>query len=154
MIKALISVSVLLSVAILSPTCSETKTSNGDWKIRLETSGGFTGRGNGNVEILSGGKINYLKPGQTALCSGKVSAEDLRPLRETLKAAKPEGWTASGPGAPAPDAYSYQLTIEQEKRTSAVAWHDNTYDKLPEDLKAVYAEVNRLKEKLAKICGD
>jgi hypothetical protein len=147
----------LLLVLTASPSCDKKQAAQTDnWSIRLETSGGFAGRGNGNVDINSEGKISFEKPktpvGQSTPCTGKLAAEDLKQLRTLVSNAKVAGWQGTGINVAAPDAFGYKLTLSLPSETSSVQWYDNTRDKLPDDLKNVVAAVNKAKEKQAAVC--
>ncbi len=150
-------IATLLVTTILFPSCSVTTSSRSStWSIQMNTSGGLTGRGNGNVVIDSQGQIVYEKPDfpnkQSPPCKGSLSDDDLRELKTAVDKTKPEGWKIAGLAVAAPDAFGYHLTLRREKETYEVEWYDNTSEKLPADIKALYTIIGRLRDQQAKKC--
>src|SRR3954470_16965162 len=92
-------ISCLAVVAVLFLTCGKSAaTENSSWtSIQLRTSGGFTGRGDGNVLINSDGHVvveDPVLPGKTAKsCEGKLSDEQLRQLDQVISRTRPAGWS-------------------------------------------------------------
>lgn len=150
-------ISILLAISILAPSCSEKPGSKTpSWLIQLKTSGGFAGRGNGNVEITSTGQITYEAPrvpnSPSSPCKGKLSDEDLRQLKDLVAHNNADDWKKPDLNVAAPDAFSYKLILKRDQETFEVTWYDNTQDKLPERLKNLLAVINAAKDKQAKQC--
>lgn len=150
----------LIVATILSPSCSNPQPANdSSWSVRIKTSGGFAGTGNGNVLITSDGKIRYEPPHapgkQARPCVERLSGEELRAVREAVGRSKPEGWKLSGLNAAAPDAFGYDLELRRggKEQVYQVKWYDNTREQLPEDLKRLSEAVNHAMNVAAKKCG-
>ena len=138
----LVSFLSLLLVVVLSPSCSkENSTATSSWSVQLKISGGFTGRGNGNLWLTSDGKFKYEPPAPPntpgKACEGKLSSEELKPIVEAVKKSQPKQWNRPELKVSAPDAFSYELEFRNEAKAEPVSvlWYDNTIDKLPADLK-------------------
>ena len=152
----LIGSAVFVVVMIFSPACSQRKSSSEAlWSIQLITSGGFAGRGDGNVMIASDGHLRYEKPGvsaQSSSCEGRLSQEDLHDIGALITESKPGGWQVTGLDIAAPDAFKYVLSLKRGNESFKVTWYDNTEDHLPADLKKLYARLKSVKEKQAAKC--
>jgi hypothetical protein len=150
------SILILLLTTLLLPGCSASQSQSDSWSIQVKTSGGFTGRGNGNVQIDSQGHIIYDKPAipnkPASPCKGSLSQEDLREIKDAVEHTKPQGWKVAGLDIAAPDAYGYDLKLQIGTESHQVRWYDNTTDQLPGDLKALYNAVSSIKEKQARKC--
>ena len=142
MVRLSLTLFSLLMISVSSLACSSNPaTQMSAWSVTLTTSGGFTGRGIGNILITSDGKINY-KPASTSdkttqPCEGQLSDEELRVITETVNQSKSSTWAHTDLGAAAPDAFGYELELhtDAEKEGHKVIWYDNTQNQLPEDLK-------------------
>lgn len=151
-------VAILLVTTLLLPGCSSGQSSEtSSWSVHVKTSGGLTGRGNGDVLIDSKGLIVYEKPNfpnkPSSPCKGALSEVDLREMKDAVAQTKPAGWKVAGLAIAAPDAFGYSLTLDFGREIHEVKWYDNTSDELPADLKTLYEAISRLKEKQAKKCS-
>jgi hypothetical protein len=152
----------LVLVAVLLLTCGKSAaTENTSWvSVQLKTSGGFTGRGNGNVLITPDGKIVVEDPvlaGRTAkTCEGKLSGDQLRQLNEAISQVRPDGWSLGGLNAAAPDAFHYHLELTSgskgKEEIHNADWYDNTRNMLPKDLSALAEVVSQAKAGVSKKC--
>jgi hypothetical protein len=154
-----LALSVASAMTMVSPGCSQRPSSgSSDWAVQVETSGGFSGRGNGNVLIDSEAQILYEKSAvpnsQMVPCKGTLSDDELREVGAAVAQTRPEQWQVDGLNVAAPDAFGYDLTLRRGNQTYRVKWYDNTHDKLPEDLRNLYAAISKLREKQAKRCDN
>jgi hypothetical protein len=143
-------------VMVLAPACGRQESANSSWSVRVDTSGGFAGIGNGSIAIDSKGKSIYIKPTprnmQATPCEANLTKEQLRDISEAVSLAKPEGWKVAGLGVAAPDAFGYVLSLKRGSETYKVMWYDNTQDQLPADLSKLYAALDTVKESQAEKC--
>jgi hypothetical protein len=155
-------VSCLAVVAVLFLTCGKSAaTEETSWTtLQLRTSGGFTGRGNGNVLISSDGHVaveDPVLPGKTAkLCEGKLPGDQLRQLNQVISQTRPAGWSLGGLNAAAPDAFHYHLELTSGAKGREVIqkadWYDNTRNLLPKDLNSLADVVSQVKAGVSKKC--
>lgn len=149
----LVSVSVMLSFV----ACNTSHSQSSSWSIILKTSGGFSGRGNGDVLIDSDGHISYQKtalPNNSSVpCKGTVSKENLDQLKTAIEQIKPEGWNVRGLAIAAPDAFGYDLTVRKGDHDFHLQWFDNTAAQLTGDVKGLMAIIGPVKDKLAGKCN-
>jgi hypothetical protein len=155
-------ISCLAVVAVLFLTCGKSAaTEDTSWTtLQLRTSGGFTGRGNGNVLITPDGKAvveDPVLPGRTvSSCEGKLSADQLRQLNEVISQIRPEGWSLGGLNAAAPDAFRYHLELTSgtkgKEKIHEADWYDNTRNLLPRDLNSLADVVWQVKAGVSKKC--
>src|SRR5882724_12052157 len=155
-------ISCLAVVAVLFLTCGKSAaTENTSWTtLQLRTSGGFTGRGNGNVVITSDGKVvvaDPVLPGKTSSsCEGKLSGDELRQLNQVISQTRPAGWSLGGLNAAAPDAFHYHLELTSgakgKEKIHEADWYDNTRNLLPRDLNSLAEVVSQAKASVSKKC--
>jgi hypothetical protein len=148
----------LLALTLFAPACSHSQPASiSSWSVQIKTSGGFIGIGHGNIFVDSNGKMTYLKaspPATTArACEGKLSAEEVRAISDAITQTKPSEWNISGLNIAAPDAFGYELELVIDGKTYKVQWYDNTEDKVPGDLRKLYASVNKATSAAVKKCG-
>ena len=128
----------------------------GSWSVGVITSGGFAGRGRGNVLVDSQGKVMTRGadlPGRAGgTCEGTLSAEELRRIGAAVASSKPEAWKDAGTKAAAPDAFGYSLELRQGERSDEAQWHDNTRGRLPPDLAELWAGVEAAWDRIVKSC--
>jgi len=148
-----------LTALTLSAACSPVQdAAAAAWSVRVKTSGGFTGRGVGNVLITSAGRVRYETPEapnrQGRGCEGRLSKEELRRVGRSVGESDPAGWEVSGPNAAAADAVTYELELKAgDGRTHKVTWYDNTREGLPDDLRRLSEEVSRVLAEQARKCA-
>lgn len=156
MVNLSVTIFIFLSMTIVSPACTSRSAEVSSWSVQVRTSGGFSGRGDGNVLVTSDGKITYEKPalpkGQQVPCEGKLSKEELRSIGEAVAQTEPAGWHIAGLNVAAPDAFGYVLELRRGKRVYEVQWYDNTREKLPRDLTKLFEAISLVKEQTAKKC--
>jgi hypothetical protein len=127
-----------------------------NWTVGVKTSGGFVGVGRGSILVSSDGKA-MLRPAARPKqpvdsCEGRLSEAELRRIAAAVKGARPEAWKAAGLDAAAPDAFGYALELRQDESVHRVAWYDNTAQRLPADLKELYAGVQAAWDRLRPGC--
>ena len=137
-------ISCLTILLLLAGSCSQQspaqpKTIQGPWSLELTTSGGFVGRGRGNLAV-SGGKFACSQTNQqnSKGNEGVLNARQQQPIIDALAQVDPNGWNKPGLAVAAPDAFGYKLELRTGpnlKEVFTVQWYDNTMDQLPPDLK-------------------
>ena len=137
-------ISCLTILLLLAGSCSQQspaqpKTIQGPWSLELTTSGGFVGRGRGNLAV-SGGKFACSQANQQNRkgLEGVLNARQQQPIIDALAQVDPNGWNKPGLAVAAPDAFAYRLELRTGphlKEVFTVQWYDNTMDQLPPDLK-------------------
>ena len=109
------------------------------WSLQLTTSGGFAGRGRGNISV-SEGKFGCSQTSQQngKGVEGTLNARQQQPIIDALAEVDPRHWNKPGLDVAAPDAFGYKLELKTgtyNKEVFTVQWYDNTRDQLPADLK-------------------
>jgi hypothetical protein len=140
----------LMSACASMPSPQAETTEIRFWNVQIKTSGGFAGVGNGAVSVSSDGTAVVTKPvarGATAVpCKGQLKAAELKKIRDAISQSKPDGWKVAEFDVAAPDAFGYVLTLQTEtaadKREFTAIWYDNTFAKLPTDLKYLTEVIN------------
>jgi len=137
-------ITCLTLLSLLAGSCArqspaQPKTIQGPWSLELTTSGGFAGRGRGNLAV-SGGKFScsQTNPQNGKGDEGVLNARQQQPIIDALAQVDPTGWNKPGLDVAAPDAFGYKLELRTGallKDVYTVKWYDNTRDQLPEDLK-------------------
>lgn len=94
------------------------------WSASLETSGGFTGRGTGNVAASSDGAVIVTDLGGRELRS-RLTPEEREKLQTAIVRARPETWREADPPRGA-DLMTYLLEIERDGVSFDLTWHDGT----------------------------
>jgi hypothetical protein len=137
-----------------SPSAS--KTIQAPWSLQLTTSGGFVGRGRGNISVNSEGKFNCSQRTPQEVrngVGGSLESIRFKPISDAVTQLNPKEWNKPGLNVAAPDAFGYKLELKtgtDNKEAFAVQWYDNTMDQLPPDLKKL-SEV--LLQTMDRSCG-
>lgn len=114
-----------------------------EWSLRLESSGGITGRGDGSVTIDSGGMVERTSPAGTA-CHGVVEGELLEELARAIVQARPERWRSPYVLEGGADFFTYALTMEIDgRRQPTTEWTDGV--DLPADLRTLWDAIAAIK---------
>jgi len=123
------------------------------WTLRVETSGGFSGRGRGSVTIESNGTVTP-EPGGSGprRCTAALSSQELSALRAAIGRAASESWGGRTYGTPTPDAMAYTMTLTRGGRSTSVSWYDATRDALPPRTNALVERVDAAWEKANAAC--
>jgi hypothetical protein len=111
------------------------------WKIQLDSSGGFAGRGNGSYTIDSGGTVTVTDMAGKS-CTYELTKEELARIEKLLVKAKPKAWSASYmPKNPCCDRFEWTLTLTAGERTYKTQWLDREpKPPAPKDLIALVRE--------------
>jgi hypothetical protein len=126
-----------LSIFLLAFACSTT-TSNEPWRIELVTSGGITGRGNGNVTIDSAGVVTLTTMSGSG-CTFTLTADELRPVAAAV--AKAGAWKESYvPENSCCDRIESALTLTRGDKTQKTTWITEPLP-MPADLTALAERV-------------
>ena len=139
-------VTCLTLLLLLAGSCSKQspavpKTVQPPWSLQLTTSGGFAGRGRGNISITSEGKFNCSQTNREDVRKGVVGglhSTEFKPISDAVAQLDPKEWNKPGLNVAAPDAFGYKLELKtgtDNKEIFTVQWYDNTRDQLPADLK-------------------
>jgi hypothetical protein len=135
------------------------------FRIDLDTTGGFVGRGRGGVTVTSDGaaRASHVS-GSTrdaSTCRTRLSPDEQRTLQETVVAARQAGWPPTFTPKDDPgccDRFKWTLRLEQHRdgsgaQTIVTTWYDGNEKLLPKELVAMKdIMVNALQRALAA-CG-
>ncbi len=99
---------VLIGMLAFTCAASSSKVST-PWRLELETSGGMTGRGLGNLVLESDGTISVTTMTQKT-CSYQATAEEMQSIEALLAASHPEKWGTYFPQNKCCDRIEYKLT--------------------------------------------
>jgi hypothetical protein len=154
-------VTCLTFFLLLAGSCSQqspsaAKTIQAPWSLQLTTSGGFVGRGRGNISVNSEGKFNCSQTNRQDVrkgVEGGLHSTVFKPISDAVAELNPKEWNKPGLNVAAPDAFGYKLELKtgtDNKEAFAVQWYDNTMDQLPPDLKKL-SEV--LLQTMDRSCG-
>jgi hypothetical protein len=116
------------------------------WHVSLETSGGFTGRGLGNLSLDSDGNLEVTTMTRKT-CSMHVTAEELRDVETLLAASHPEKWGSYFPENRCCDRVEYKLTYDNH----SAEWIDSP-PPMPADLVDLDRALADLRSKYQKEC--
>ncbi len=155
---------VILMAVIVGFGCNASTEGNAnqaapkDWKIEIETTGGFSGDGIGNVSLLSDGQARATDGSRA--CRGNLSAEELEKLGRLIKQARPGSWKSSYQRAGNPHGaadqinYAFRFTTGADSgaKTHETSWYDETGRTLPGDLRALMEAAWAIRERLVKNC--
>jgi hypothetical protein len=120
---------------------------NGSWSVTIETSGGSTGKGEGDLAVSSQGKI--------ACSSGLRCASDFVPLdmQPLLDAMQNVSLPARSPSlvSSCRDCITTTITIRRRDSMGVVqiysgSWDETTRDKFPQEVVRIYDAVVALKK--------
>lgn len=108
------------------------------WSLELMTSGGFTGRGLGNVKIESRGPVTATDMTRRT-CEGTMLGLEKEQIEKFVAAAAAEEWKGSyaRPENPygAADQVSYSMTLEAtDAQPKTTSWFDENISSLPPNL--------------------
>lgn len=126
-----------------------------DWEIKLITSGGITGIGNGSVvitrELATAGF--HIK-----ICQSPLTPQELAAVDETIAALVPSQWREQYVKPANPRGYAdqvrYDLSVEIDTKKYATRWYDESMRDLPDDLEELNALVVRVRNRLLLDCPD
>ncbi|MGE0128401.1 MAG: hypothetical protein AB7U82_10005 [Blastocatellales bacterium] len=129
------------------------------WKLEIETSGGFSGKGVGGISVGSDGKFSASSEIRRA-CEDKLSSDEIKAMEKLISQAKPDKWRKSyaRPGNPHgyADQFIYTLKISVDKaggsRSYETSWYDETRDVLPSDLDSLVKELWKLRDRAVAKC--
>lgn len=121
----------------------------GAWVVRVETSGGLSGRGTGSMTASSGGELFCVA---MVSCPERLVADAERSLTTLISAVPP------GTGAPAPapplhrttcsDCVTTTLTITRRAAAGALnavyTWDESTVGAVPEEIRKLHAAIRAI----------
>lgn len=114
------------------------------WAVQVVTTGGFAGKGSGNVTLTSDGTLQRFGPDGS--CSIKLSAEAMKALTETVFAAN-SSYNTDGlvDRQICADCIVTALVVTRRKtggdETLASSWDDTSQAKVAADLLTIYQAV-------------
>lgn len=121
------------------------------WRLKLTSSGGFSGRGGGEVSITSRGEVvaggppaaNRVGPS----CKGRLRPAQLRALNQAISSARPAAWRARYVDPKNPDGccdqFSFQLELEVNRSANApsqtytTGWHQESQRLMPKEIREI-----------------
>lgn len=113
----------------------------GAWTLRIVTSGGFSGRGIGNILVTSQGQRTCDPP--NALCATAAPDGSLDLLARAISAASPSGWGDSKPSTICRDCVSTSIVLRRREsdgatRTYVTHWDNVTRGSTPAEATRIY----------------
>jgi hypothetical protein len=119
------------------------------WVVRIETSGGYTGRGLGNYTASSSGEVECLSPTVQAACLDRLLAEAQQTLSRLVAAvpltAQPVASPPARNGAVCNDCVTTIMTVRRREgageRTVRYQWDETTRATIPGDVLRLHAAV-------------
>ena len=139
-------VTCLTVLLLMAGSCSQqspsaSKTIQAPWSLQLTTSGGFVGRGRGNISVNSEGKFKCSQTNREDVrngVEGGLHSTVFKPISDAVAQLNPKEWSKPGLNVASPDAFGYKLELKTgtaNKEVFTARWYDNTMDQLPPDLK-------------------
>ena len=117
--------------------------SEGEWTLRVHTSGGLTGRGHGTVTITSRGKRTCGAAGPA--CANPLTSAKLEPVANMIDLAIPDTWTTPGRSSGlCGDCYTYFVLLYRRDRAKILRTYVASWDQLTQ--KSAPAELLRIAE--------
>lgn len=122
------------------------------WALAITSSGGFIGRGAGNLSIDSDGVVRRWGQLPT-VGTGNAQAVALQPLATAIAAARLDAWHACYVRPANPDGccdlFSYTLTLrrrvaDQTDETYQFYWYSDSAERLPLDARAIVDAARKL----------
>lgn len=107
------------------------------WQMNLESSGGITGRGAGNVSVASDGTSTAGAP--------SVSAEVVQRLNRSLDEAWSASWQSPAPPERGADMFEYTLRVTRDGETREVSWREDVEQNLPPAIRALVADLRAIR---------
>jgi hypothetical protein len=112
------------------------------WVVQVVTSGGFTGRGRGDVTLTSAGVVT-CSPAVVVPCADKLSPASLESLSKLIASANPKKWQ-DRPGGACSDCYGTLLVLQRRDakgrcESYKVYFDDTTLALMPEEVRQIYA---------------
>lgn len=129
------------------------------WRIEIETSGGFSGKGVGGVSVSSDRQVSASSEARRA-CKSDASSEEIKAIEKLISQTKPRQWRKSyaRPGNPRgyADQFLYTLKMSITKTGGAqsyeTSWYDETRDTLPHDLDSLVKELWKIRDRVIAKC--
>jgi hypothetical protein len=111
--------------------------------VEVTTSGGFAGRGKGNVTVYSNGALACEPP--MAACGPALAPQSAASLRALVLGLEPGAWT-SPKAAPCSDCYVTTLTVRRRVGNAqdiarSYTWNDAQAADVPPSVKRLHAAV-------------
>ncbi|HEX9982528.1 MAG TPA: hypothetical protein VGF69_04630 [Thermoanaerobaculia bacterium] len=145
-LRAVLCLFLLTACAASQSTAPDTP-----WRAELATSGGFSGRGLGNLSIDSDRKLT-LTTMTSKSCTFDATAEELATFGRLVGTANAEGWAASyAPENECCDRIEYLLTVDEAGKVGKTRWIDDPKP-LPADVTALAQAFAKLRETYAPRC--
>jgi hypothetical protein len=120
-------------------------TEAGAWVIRVETSGGFTGRGTGHVTMSSAGNVACVAIRE---CPQRLTGDRQRSLSQLVHALPSPGVgsdSVSRSNSTCSDCVTITMTVHQRtrdgERTLQYSWDVSTAQTIPADVLRLHAAV-------------
>lgn len=151
---AMLSLRVISFAVVFSTACAASQSNRPatPWHVTMETSGGITGGGVGNLTIHSDRKLEVTTMARRS-CSFEATEEELATFTRLVADARPEQWEASyAPENECCDRIDWRLTIDEAGKTATTRWIDDPGKPLPRDVEALGAAFRALRERYHQQC--
>jgi len=122
---------------------------NGAWVVRIETSGGFTGRGLGNYTASSSGELKCASLTRQVPCPDRLVPETQQSISR-LVTAIPAVTISAPPGAPGRgticnDCVTTTMTVRRRngdgEQAASYRWDESTIGSVPGEVLRLHAAV-------------
>lgn len=113
----------------------------GAWAVQVLTTGGFAGRGRGDVAVYSDGRVTCTPP--AGPCAEKRPAGALAPLSRLVAAARPSKWKVKAAPAVCNDCFVMQLVVRRREshgraKTYTLSWDESNTAGVPAEALRIY----------------
>lgn len=153
---------VVLMAAQVAPPALPTlllPSDRGGWVVRIETSGGFTGRGSGSYTVSSAGELKCLSLTRQPVCGDRLAPETQQAISRLVTS------IPATAGVPVPeepgrgrtvcnDCVTTTMTVRQRdgdgERTVMYRWDESTRATVPSDALRLHAAVIALASPLGR----
>lgn len=133
---SMIAMMIFAACAASSSSNSDAKEPAGPWRVGVETSGGFTGKGTGSFAIDSNGQVT-VKSMRGRTCTYTATDAERARFAQLIANAKPNAWAESyAPKDNCCDRIQYDLTLDLGGTQKKTTWVDDPAP-MPQDLAAL-----------------
>ncbi len=130
--------------------CTPSATEQFRWRLELDSAGGISGYGQGNVVVKSDGQVESSRLGRS--CEVTLKRDDLRAIQQAVGSVAPGNWQTDYLPAKREeccDRITWRLNVTLQvsdgtKRTAHAEWHESAMAQLPPDLKSLAMVAQRV----------
>ncbi len=139
--------------------CAPQESDQFRWSLKLESTGGISGQGQGQVSMTSDGRVEASRLGRS--CAITLGSDDLRAIQQAVGAVAPGNWGTDYQPSKTQiccDRVSWLLEVSLEmgdgtKRAAHADWHEAAIGQLPPDLRALAVIAQRILDRTIERCG-